>query len=48
MFQIDTENDKNPKFSNFHCFHAFLVGVSTDFVDWNVFKRSTRNKVVVQ
>ena len=36
MSQIDTENDK--KISNFQCFHAFFVEVSTDFVHWNVLK----------
>ena len=35
MSQIDTENDKTPKFSNFH---AFFVNVATDFVYWNVAK----------
>ena len=39
MSQIDTENDKNSKFSTFQSFYAFLVKFLTDFVDWNVEKR---------
>ena len=27
---------KNQKFSNFQSFHAFIVKILTDFVDWNV------------
>ena len=36
--QTETENDKILKFSNFQSFYAFFVKVSTDFVNWNVFK----------
>ena len=32
MSQIDTENDKKPKFSNFQSFYAFFVKVSTVFL----------------
>ena len=34
-FQIDTENDKNPKFSNFQRFYAFFPTFLKEFVDWN-------------
>ena len=38
MSQIDTEDDKNPKFSNFQSFYAFFVEVSTNFEDWKILK----------
>ena len=38
MSQIDTENDKNTKFSSFESVYAFFVNVLTDFVDWDVLK----------
>ena len=38
LSQIETENDKNPKFSGFQSFYAFFVGVSIDFVKWNILK----------
>ena len=38
MSQIDTKNDKTPKFSNFQKSYAFFFKFSTDFVDWNVEK----------
>ena len=36
LSQIGTENDKNPKLSNFHNFYAIPVTISRDSVDWNV------------
>ena len=39
--QIDTENDRNPKFSKFQCFHLFLVEISTDSANWNPLKGQT-------
>ena len=38
MSQIDTENNKNPKFSNIKDFMKFFSTFSTDFVGWNVEK----------
>ena len=38
MPQIDSEDDKNPKFSNFQSFYAFFVEVSTNFEDWKLLK----------
>ena len=38
MSQIETENAKNPKFSQFQNVYAFFVNVSTDIVDWKVFR----------
>ena len=38
LYQNNTENDKNPKFSNFRSFYAFFLQVSTDFLDWKVLK----------
>ena len=38
MSQIDTENDKNPKLSNFQSFYTFFDKVSTVFVDLKVSK----------
>ena len=38
MSQIDTENDKNFKISQFSRFYAFFVEVSTVFWDWTVLK----------
>ena len=38
MSQIDTENDKNFKISQFSRFYAFFVEVSTVFLDWTVLK----------
>ena len=35
IFQIDTENDKNPKFSDFQSFYAFFDKVPTVFLFWN-------------
>ena len=42
MSQINTENDKEPKFSIFKVFMHF-VEVSTGFVDWNVLRVNKEN-----
>ena len=34
MSRIDTQNDKNPKFSNIQRFYSFFSKLSTDFVNW--------------
>ena len=36
--QIDTKNDKTPKFSIFQCFYAFFVKLLTNMVNWKVLK----------